>query len=66
MTQIELLEQHITELDDISFAKLRDWFLEYDQNRWDKQIEIDSNAGKLDFLINAALDEHKAGATRDL
>ena len=45
----------------ISFAKLRDWFLEYDQNRWEKQIEIDSNAGKLDFLINAALDEHEAG-----
>ena len=40
-------------LDNDSFAKLRDWFIEFDQARWDKQLEADSNAGKLDFLINA-------------
>lgn len=66
MTQVELLEQHIAELDDDSFSKLRDWFIEFDQTRWDKQLEADSNAGKLDFLINAALAEHEAGLTRDL
>jgi hypothetical protein len=31
-----------------------------------KQLEADSNAGKLDFLINAALAEHQAGKTKDL
>lgn len=66
MSQLELLEQHIAELDDDSFSKLRDWFIEFDQARWDKKLEADSNAGKLDFLINAALAEHKAGLTRDL
>jgi hypothetical protein len=66
MIQIEVLEQHIAELDDNSFAKLRDWFIEFDQVRWDKKLEADSNAGKLDFLINAALGEHQAGKTRDL
>jgi hypothetical protein len=66
MIQVELLEQHIAELDDASFFKLRDWFVEFDQVRWDKQLEADSNAGKLDFLINAALAEHQAGNTRDL
>lgn len=66
MTQVELLEQNISELDDDSFAKLRDWFIEFDQARWDKKLEADSNAGKLDFLINAALAEHHAGTTRDL
>lgn len=66
MTQVELLEQHIAELDDDSFSKLRDWLIEFDQARWDKKLEADSNAGKLDFLINAALDEHQAGLTRDL
>ncbi len=66
MIQVELLEQHISELDDASFSKLRDWFIEFDQARWDKQLEADSNAGKLDFLINAALAEHEAGLTRDL
>ncbi len=66
MTQVELIEQHIAELDDDSFSKLREWFIEFDQARWDKQLEADSNSGKLDFLINAALAEHKAGLTRDL
>lgn len=63
---VEILEQHIAALDDDSFAKLREWFIEFDQARWDKQIETDSNAGKLDFLINAALDEHQAGKTGEL
>ncbi len=66
MIQIDILEQHIAELDDSSFSQLRDWFIEYDQTRWDRKIEADSNAGKLDFLINAALAEHQAGTTRDL
>ena len=65
MTQVELLEKHIAELDDDSFSKLREWFIEFEQARWDKQLEDDSNAGKLDFLINAALAEHEAGLTRD-
>jgi hypothetical protein len=66
MTQVELLEKHIAELDDDSFSKLREWFIEFEQARWDKQLEDDSNAGKLDFLINAALAEHEAGLTKDL
>jgi hypothetical protein len=66
MIQVETLEQHIAELDDDSFSKLREWFLEFDQARWDKKIETDSNSGKLDFLINAALAEHQAGQTENL
>lgn len=66
MIQLEVLEQQIAELDDISFSKLRDWLVELDHVRWDKKLEADSNAGKLDFLINAALAEHQAGTTRDL
>ncbi|MBB1127255.1 hypothetical protein [Thiospirillum jenense] len=66
MMQVELLKQQIAELDDASFSKLRDWFIEFDQVRWDKKLEADSNAGKLDFLIKAAYAEHEAGLTRDL
>jgi hypothetical protein len=66
MVQVELLERQIAELDDDSFAELREWFIEFDQARWDKKLEADSEAGKLDFLINAALAEHEAGSTKDL
>jgi hypothetical protein len=63
---VEKIEEQIAQLDNASFSKLRDWFIEFDQSRWDRQIEADSNAGKLDFLINAVLVEHQAGKTRDL
>jgi hypothetical protein len=63
---VEKIEEQIAQLDNASFSKLRDWFIEFDQSRWDRQIETDSNDGKLDFLINAALVEHQAGKTRDL
>ncbi len=66
MTQIDILEKNIMELDDDAFSKFRDWFLKFDQLRWDKKLESDSNAGKLDFLINAALAEHQLGKSKDL
>jgi hypothetical protein len=59
MISIEVLEKQITELDNEPFSKLRDWFIEFEQSRWEKQIEADSNAGKLDFLIDAALVEYQ-------
>jgi hypothetical protein len=34
---------------------LRESFPERDWEQWGKQIEADSEAGKLDFLINEAL-----------
>lgn len=66
MMRVELLEQHISELDDDSFSMRRERFIEFDQARWDRTLEADSKAGKLDFLINAALAEHEAGTTKDL
>lgn len=64
--EIEFLENRIAKLDNDSFSILRDWFIEFDQARWDKKLEADSNSGKLDFLINTALIEYQTGKTRDL
>ncbi|RDE51910.1 MAG: hypothetical protein DVS81_03035 [Candidatus Accumulibacter meliphilus] len=66
MIEIELLERQIAELDETSFRKLREWFLEFDQSRWDQKLTDDSSAGKLQFLVNAALGELESGRTRDL
>ena len=55
MMEIEILKQHIAKLDKESFAKLRDWFFELDQARWDKQLEADVKAGKLDCLGDEAI-----------
>ena len=66
MGDLESIEQQIKRLDDDAFARLRAWFIEYDQSRWDRQIEADSAAGKLDSLVEEALAEHRAGKTRRL
>jgi hypothetical protein len=64
--EIEFLENRIAKLDNDSFSMFRDWFIEFEQARWDKKLEVDSNSGKLDFLINNALTEYQTGKTRDL
>ena len=66
MTDVEQIEQQIKSLDDQAFARLRQWLIEYDHARWDRQIEADAAAGKLDFLADEALAEHRAGKTRTL
>jgi len=66
MSEVEQIERQIQSLDDEAFARLRQWFIEYDHARWDRQIEADAAAGKLEFLGNEALAEHRAGKTRPL
>ena len=66
MTNIQLIEDQIQHLDNQSFAALRNWFIEYEHTRWDRQIATDSEAGKLDFMIDEALAEHRTGKTRHL
>jgi hypothetical protein len=41
-------------------------FIEYANARWDRQIEADSAAGRLDPLVGEALAEHRAGKTTPL
>ena len=46
--------------------EFRDWFLEFEADAWDRQIERDANAGKLDSLARKALEDHAAGRTTPL
>lgn len=64
MTTVQLIEEQIQHVDNQSFAALRNWFVEYEHTRWDRQIAVDSDAGKLDFMIDEALAEHRAGKTK--
>ena len=63
---IKAIEREIERLDDKAFAAFRDWFIEYENARWDQQIEADATSGKLDPLIDEALAEHRAGRTKPL
>jgi hypothetical protein len=66
MSGIDEIKTAIETLSPGEFARLRNWFLEKDWREWDRQIEADSIAGKLDFLIDEALEEKTKGTLQDL
>ena len=66
MTKVEEIKVAIESLPEEEFVQLRQWFSERDWQEWDKQIALDSQAGKLDFLIREAFDEKDRGKLRDL
>ncbi len=66
MSEVEQIENRIKTLSPEDLAKLRAWFAEFDAQAWDRQIEADSAAGKLDHFIEESLAEHKAGKSRAL
>jgi hypothetical protein len=64
MSQVEMLEQTVKQLIPGERAAFRSWFIEFDAAEWDRQIEMDSETGKLDRLVQSAVEEHKAGKTK--
>jgi hypothetical protein len=66
MSKIEELEQKVKALSPDELAQFRDWFLEFDWVAWDRQLERDVRAGKLDALAEKALRDHAAGKTKPL
>jgi hypothetical protein len=66
MTKLEKLEKDITTLSAGDLKKLAEWLAEYQEELWDRQIEEDAKAGRLDKLIADAKEEIKAGKVRPL
>lgn len=66
MTKIEALEREVASLSPEELAAFRDWFIEYDWQAWDRQIERDAAEGKLDRLAAEALAEFERGETREI
>lgn len=55
MSKLQLIQAEIETLTSDDFTYLKNWINELDAQQWEKQIEQDSNDGKLDFLIEEAL-----------
>jgi hypothetical protein len=66
MTKLQQIEKSIAELPVEDLAKLQAWLEEFRAEMWDRQIEADAKAGKLDKLAEQALAHHRAGCTRPL
>lgn len=66
MSKIDQLKAEIERLPSEEFAELFRWVSEKDWERWDRQIEADSQAGRLDFLVREAREEKAKGNLKDL
>ena len=66
MGKVEKIEQDVQALSPEELAQFRAWFLEYDWAAWDRQLERDVHAGRLDQLAEKALRDHAAGKTTAL
>ena len=66
MSKVENIKQEIKGLTPSELAAFRKWFLEFDAQIWDSQIEEDVRKGKLDRLAEEALAAHRAGKSKEL
>jgi hypothetical protein len=63
---VEAIEAAIRDLTSADLAVLREWFAEFDAQIWDRELESDVLAGRLDALADEALREVRAGRATDL
>ncbi|MFI0845425.1 hypothetical protein [Mesorhizobium sp. IMUNJ 23232] len=66
MTKLEQIENSVSALSDEELKSFAEWFAELRWQRWDRQIEADAEAGRLDKFIAEAKAEIAAGKTRPL
>ena len=48
------------------FRQVIDWLLDLDYQRWDEQLESDIEAGKIDFLVQEAIDDFESYNSENL
>lgn len=66
MDRLEKIENEVRALSAEERAAFREWFREFDAEAWDREIEADARAGKLDALATEALGGHRAGRSTSL
>ena len=65
MSTVEELEAAVQRLSPEDRVAFRAWFAEFDANEWDRQLEADVSAGRLDWLVAEALDDRQKGRCTD-
>ena len=65
MGKIENLEEQVRTLSPAELARFRVWFAAFDAEVWDRQLEADVKAGKLDKLADRAHRAHAAGQSTE-
>jgi hypothetical protein len=63
---VEDIEKAVADLPPDQLARFRAWFEAFEAERFDRRIEADARAGRLDQLAEQALAEFRAGRAREL
>lgn len=63
---VQEIEAAIARLPAAELAELMAWLAEHHAQVWDRQIEDDLEAGRLDALLAVVDDEYEAGLSRPL
>jgi hypothetical protein len=63
---IQEIQTSITQLSASDLVKLLEWLEGYQEQLWDKQIEEDLEAGRLDALLAEIDQEYEAGLSQPL
>jgi hypothetical protein len=66
MSTVEEIEFAVRQLPPDELARFRAWFAEFDSSGWDRQIEADVAAGRLDSLAEEALKDLREGRCTEL
>ena len=66
MSTLVEIEAAIERLPKNDFRQLHEWIAERDQQLWDKQLEADVVAGRLDRFAQEAIADFQAGRCKDL
>jgi hypothetical protein len=66
MNTVQEIAAAISKLSRAELAAFRAWFAEFDANAWDRQLEEDVAAGRLDALAGEALRDLREGRCTDL
>jgi hypothetical protein len=66
MSTIQEIEQAIRNLTPQDLAALRQWFAAFDAELWDRQMEQEVAAGRLDWLAEEGLRDLGEGRCTDL
>ena len=61
MSAVKAIEDAITNLSPDELDAFRTWFADFEAATWDREIEADVAAGKLDALADEALDDLRHG-----
>ena len=63
---VKQIQSEVLQLSDDDRSELWSWYWDMDWERWDRELEDDVKAGRLDWLAEEALKDAKEGKLIDL